>query len=261
MRRAQDAPRAWPLAALALAARAGGRGGGRPADRRGDAASPAARRRRPATKHVTIGIKFDQPGLGLKNPDGDSTGFDVEVAKYVAKKLGYDETNIEWMETTVGADRETLLQNGEVDFVVAHLLDHRQAQEGRRLRRPVLHRPPGPAGPQRTTTRSPARGPQRQEALLGDGSTSAQNDQDKYPQARSCSEYDSYSECVDGAARAGQVDAVTTDDIILAGYAAQPSTGQVQARRQAFSNENYGIGLQKGDTASCGQDQRRAREA
>ena len=39
---------------------------------------------------VVIGIKFDQPGLGLKNPDGTFTGFDVEVAKYVAKQLGVD---------------------------------------------------------------------------------------------------------------------------------------------------------------------------
>ena len=36
---------------------------------------------------LTIGISFDQPGLGLK--DGDTyTGFDVDTATYVAKALG-----------------------------------------------------------------------------------------------------------------------------------------------------------------------------
>ncbi|MGN0122455.1 MAG: glutamate-binding protein, partial [Rhodococcus sp. (in: high G+C Gram-positive bacteria)] len=29
---------------------------------------------------LTVGIKFDQPGLGLRNPDGSFSGFDVEVA-------------------------------------------------------------------------------------------------------------------------------------------------------------------------------------
>ena len=38
---------------------------------------------------VRIGIKYDQPGLGFK--DGEEyTGFDVDVAKYVAKELGYE---------------------------------------------------------------------------------------------------------------------------------------------------------------------------
>ncbi len=40
-----------------------------------------------------IGTKFDQPGLGLKNPDGKMSGFDVDVATYVAKELGYTPEN------------------------------------------------------------------------------------------------------------------------------------------------------------------------
>ena len=34
---------------------------------------------------IVIGTKFDQPGLGVKNPDGSMSGFDVDVARYVAK--------------------------------------------------------------------------------------------------------------------------------------------------------------------------------
>ena len=30
---------------------------------------------------IVIGTKFDQPGLGMKNPDGTMSGFDVDVAK------------------------------------------------------------------------------------------------------------------------------------------------------------------------------------
>ena len=36
---------------------------------------------------LTIGIPFDEPGIGMK--DGDTySGFDVETATYVAKALG-----------------------------------------------------------------------------------------------------------------------------------------------------------------------------
>ncbi len=68
-------------------------------------------------KKITIGIKFDQPGLGQKTPDGYE-GFDVDVATYVAKKLGYSEDQIEWKESK-SADRETMLQRGDVDFIAA----------------------------------------------------------------------------------------------------------------------------------------------
>ena len=67
---------------------------------------------------VTIGIKFDQPGLGLKNPDGTYSGFDVDVAEYVAEQLGYA-TRQDRVEGSASAQRETLIQNDQVDFIVA----------------------------------------------------------------------------------------------------------------------------------------------
>ena len=67
---------------------------------------------------IVIGTKFDQPGLGLKNPDGTMSGFDVDVAKYVAKQLGFNEDKIEWKESPSG-QRETLIQNDQVKYIVA----------------------------------------------------------------------------------------------------------------------------------------------
>ena len=68
-------------------------------------------------KVIRIGIKFDQPGLGFKKA-GTYVGFDVDVAKYVAKKLGYSEDQIVWKESP-SKQRETMLQNGDVDIIVA----------------------------------------------------------------------------------------------------------------------------------------------
>ena len=66
---------------------------------------------------VRIGIKYDQPGLGFK--DGEQyTGFDVDVAKYVANELGYAEDQIEWVESP-SANRENMLANDQVDMIFA----------------------------------------------------------------------------------------------------------------------------------------------
>src|SRR5690606_31966452 len=68
-------------------------------------------------KKLTIGIKFDQPALGLKKPDGSFEGFDVDVAKYIAKELGVPEDGITFKETT-SANRESFIGGGQVDLVI-----------------------------------------------------------------------------------------------------------------------------------------------
>ena len=98
------------------------------------------------TGKIRIGIKFDQPGLGFKK-NGTYVGFDVDVAKYVAKKLGYSEDEIVWKESP-SKQREAMLQNGDVDYIVAILFHHRRTQEGRRFRRPVFRGRTGSAGTQ-----------------------------------------------------------------------------------------------------------------
>jgi glutamate transport system substrate-binding protein len=37
---------------------------------------------------IRVGTKFDQPGFGLENLEGEVEGFDVEVAKIIAGGLG-----------------------------------------------------------------------------------------------------------------------------------------------------------------------------
>ena len=66
---------------------------------------------------LTIGIKFDQPGLGLRS-GSDYSGFDVDVARYVAKELGYEADQIEFKETP-SPQRENMLQSGQVDMIFA----------------------------------------------------------------------------------------------------------------------------------------------
>lgn len=197
---------------------------------------------------LTVGIKFDQPGLGLRNPDGTFTGFDVEVARYVAGQLGVSEENIEFKEAP-SAQRETLIQNGEVDYVVAtySITDTRKEK--------VDFAGPYFIAGQSLLVREDNTDITGPESLNGGkrlcsvaGSTPAQNVKDTYAQDVQLQEFDTYSACVE-ALRNGAVDAVTTDDIILAGYAAQ-SPGQFKVVGEPFTTERYGIGLALGDEAS-----------
>ena len=59
--------------------------------------------------------------------------------------------------------------------------------------------------------------------------------------------YDTDSACVEDL-KNGQVDAVTTDEAILIGYAAQ-DPDNLKVVGDVFSEERYGVGIAKGDTA------------
>jgi glutamate transport system substrate-binding protein len=195
---------------------------------------------------ITIGTKFDQPGFGLLNPNTDSPeGFDVEVAKIIAAKLGIAAEDIEWVET-VSANREPFLQNGQVDMVVATYTINDARKQLIDFAGPYYV-----AGQDIMVPEGNPEGIEGPEDLAGknvcsvEGSTPAQNIRDNYPEA-TLTLFDVYSKCAD-ALSAGQVDAVTTDNVILTGLVAG-SDGAFELVGNPFTEEPYGIGVPKGDT-------------
>jgi glutamate transport system substrate-binding protein len=194
---------------------------------------------------ITIGTKFDQPGLGLKNPDGTMSGFDVDVATYVAGQLGYKPEDIEWKESPSG-QRETLIQNDQVKYIVATYSITDSRKEKVDFAGPYLITGQSLLVRNDNTDITGAESLQNNKKLCSvSGSTPAQRIKDKYPGVQ-LQQYDTYSACVE-ALKNGAIDAVTTDEVILAGYAAQ-SPGAFKIVGQPFSEEKYGIGLKKGDT-------------
>ncbi|MGW5238195.1 glutamate ABC transporter substrate-binding protein [Monashia sp. NPDC004114] len=198
---------------------------------------------------LKIGIKYDQPGLGLKKGDQYS-GLDIDVAKYVAKELGTSEDQITWVQAP-SAQRETLISTGQVNFIVAtySITDARKEK--------VSFAGPYFVAGQDLLVRADDTSITGPESLNGKklcsvkGSTSAQKVKDKFANTVQLQEFATYSECLP-ALQTGGVDALTTDDAILAGFAAQPeNSGKFKLVGKPFSTENYGIGLKKGDTALC----------
>lgn len=199
-------------------------------------------------KAFKVGIKFDQPGLGLK--EGSTyTGLDVDVATYVAKELGHEAADIQWVQAP-SAQRETLISTGQVDMVVAtySITDARKEK--------ISFAGPYFIAGQDLLVRNDDTSITGPDSLTGKklcsvkGSTSAQKVKDTYPGVQ-LQEFGTYSECVAALVSKG-VDALTTDNTILAGYAAQEQyKGKLKVVGKTFSEERYGIGIKKGDTATC----------
>ncbi len=204
--------------------------------------TPAA----PGAGALKIGISTDEPGISLK--EGTSySGFDILTATYVAGKLGVAPQDIDWVELKQ-ADRETALQSGEVDLVVqTYSITPERAQK-------VDFAGPYFVAHQDLLIRrndATINGPERLDGKTlcsVTGTTSAAYVKANYLGKITLREVPTFSECVRNLAD-GTVDAVSTDDIILAGFAAQPQyKGVLKVVGKGFTDERYGVGIKKGDS-------------
>ncbi|WP_435744441.1 glutamate ABC transporter substrate-binding protein [Nocardioides sp. SYSU DS0663] len=197
---------------------------------------------------ITIGVKYDQPGIGYLEPGADEpSGFDIEMGKIVAAQLGIAPEDITW-EETVSDNREPFLQNGTVDLVLASysITDERRGVVGQ-------------AGPYYVTGQQLLVREEDKEKITGPddldgvkvcsvtGSTSIKTVTEEY--GADPVPFDTYSDCVTQLQN-GSVDAVTTDGAILLGYAAQ-APDELEVVGEPFSEERYGIGFNKDNTEMC----------
>ncbi|TFB68309.1 glutamate ABC transporter substrate-binding protein [Cryobacterium sp. Hz9] len=192
---------------------------------------------------MTIGTKFDQPLFGLRGPGGDPVGFDVEIGKLIAAKLGIAADKIKWTET-VSANREPFIQNGQVDLVVATYTINDTRKEVVSFAGPyysagqdllvLAGNPDSIQGPEDLTDKP---------VCTVSGSTSEKN---IAAYTTNVIATDTYSNCL-GPLRSGEVVAVTTDNVILAGIADQ-NEGEFEVVNNPFTEEPYGIGLALEDT-------------
>jgi glutamate transport system substrate-binding protein len=232
---------------LALAACGGGddEGGGGAVNQGASFAEGTTMARLKAAGKVTVGTKFDQPLFGLKNLQGKPEGFDVEIAKLIAGEMGISADNITWVET-VSANREPFIQQGKVDYVVATYTINDKRKQVVDFAGPYYE-----AGQDIMVAKGNPEQIKGPEDLAGKkvcsvtGSTPAENIRTNYPKAN-LTEFDVYSKCAE-ALKNGQVQAVTTDNVILLGLISQDPDA-FELVNNPFTKEPYGIGLKKGDT-------------
>jgi glutamate transport system substrate-binding protein len=187
---------------------------------------------------ITIGTKFDQPLFGLAGPDGTPVGFDVEIGKIIAAKLGIAADDIKWTET-VSKNREPFIQSGEVDLVIATYTINDARKEVVSFAGPYYV-----AGQDILVLEGNPEGIESIDDLAGKtvcsvtGSTSEKNLVDAGVTVLPAA---GYGDCLEPL-RSGSVVAVSTDNVILAGLADQNS-GEFEVVNNPFTEEPYGIGL------------------
>ncbi len=193
---------------------------------------------------LVVGVKYDVPTFGFLNPEtNELEGFDVEMGKAVAKRIFGDETKVEFKEA-VSKNRIPYLDEGVVDVVFSTMTaNEERAQQidfsdcyyvaGQSLLVPVdsdITGIEGLSGKSVGTVK---------------GSTSEKNITEKAPEAK-IELFDTYSEAVQ-AMQSGRVDAVTTDDIILYGFA-NKNPDRFKVVGGQFTQEPYAAGVKKGNT-------------
>ncbi|MDP9861302.1 MULTISPECIES: glutamate ABC transporter substrate-binding protein [Streptosporangium] len=194
-----------------------------------------------------VGIKFDQPGLGQKQPDGSFKGFDVDVAKYVAKELGYTGDKVEFKEA-ISANRESFIQQGQVNIVIAtySITDDRKKKIG--FAGPYLVTGQDILTRADDTTINSVDDLKTKKVCGAQGSSSPKRLVEKFGEAwkgQYLTEQQGYGACLP-LLENKQVDAISTDATILAGFATQ-SPGKFRLVGKPFSEEKYGIGVKLED--------------
>ena len=200
---------------------------------------------------LTVGTKFDQPLFGLKGLSGKPEGFDVEIAKIIAAKLGVDADKIEFVES-VSKNREPFLEQKRVDMVVATYTINDKRDKVVDFAGPYFE-----AGQDILVAKGNPAGIDGPESLKGkrtcsvSGSTPAETMVTKYGlvEGADLKTVDVYTKCRD-ALKNGQFDAVTTDNVILAGYV-EAAPDDFELIGKPFTEEPYGIGIPEGQEDFC----------
>ncbi|HEU5222869.1 MAG TPA: glutamate ABC transporter substrate-binding protein [Candidatus Lumbricidophila sp.] len=198
---------------------------------------------------ITIGVKEDQPGLGYKDATtGKRSGFDIDIARWIAASLGFSDDKITY-KAIASANREQAIKNGDVDYYVGTYSITDKRKESVSFAGPYFVTGQGLLVRKSETAIKSEKDLAGKTVCSATGSTPLQNIQKNYPDTKTVG-LDVYSACVDQLI-GKQVDAVTTDQAILIGYAAQ-DPDELKVVGEPFTTERYGVGLTKGDTAFQG---------
>ncbi|MCP8967564.1 transporter substrate-binding domain-containing protein [Ectobacillus ponti] len=192
---------------------------------------------------LVVGVKYDTNQFGLKDPkSGKVEGFDVDIAKKIAKDILGDESKIELKEVT-SKTRIPMLKNGDIDMIVATMTITEERKK--EVDFSDIYFKAGQA--LLVKKGSSIKGVEDIKAgtkvLAVKGSTSSQNIRAKAPKA-TVLEFENYSEAFT-ALKAGQGDALTTDNAIL--YGMQKQDPNYIIAGDIFTDEPYGIAVKKGE--------------
>lgn len=190
-----------------------------------------------------VGVKYDTYLFGYKDPSsGKVEGFDVDIAKALAKKILGDKNKIELVEIT-SKTRIPKLKNGDIDAIIATMTITEERKQEVDFSDVYFDAGQSLLVKKGNSIQSVDDLKKGTKVLTVKGATSGDNVRKAAPETEVL-EFENYAEAFT-ALKSGKGDALTTDNSILYGMAAQDSNYVVVDG--TFTEEPYGIAMTKGD--------------
>jgi ABC-type amino acid transport substrate-binding protein len=188
---------------------------------------------------ITIGVKFDVPPFGFKNPQTNEVeGFDVDMGKFIAEALGVEPKFIE----AISDNRIPFLERGTVDLILSTMTINAERDMEIDFSEPYYIAEGRILAPKGSDIKG-------LEDLGGKavctalGSTYEETIRTEAPDA-DLKLVDTYSECLE-LLQNEAIDAISTDDVILTGMIIQDDSLEMVGDR--LTTEPYGVGIKEGD--------------
>jgi ABC-type amino acid transport substrate-binding protein len=188
---------------------------------------------------VTIGVKFDVPPFGFKNPQTNEVeGFDVDMGTFISEELGVEPKFIE----AISDNRIPFLERGTVDLILSTMTINAERDLEIDFSEPYYIAQGRILVPKGSDIKG-------LEDLGGTsvctalGSTYEETIRTEAPDA-DLKLVDTYSECLE-LLQNKAIDAISTDDVILTGMIIQDDSLEMVGDR--LTVEPYGVGIKEGD--------------
>ena len=190
-----------------------------------------------------VGVKYDTKLFGLKDPaSGDVEGFDIDIAKLIAKEILGDENKIELVEVT-SKTRIPLINKGDIDAIIATMTINEERKKEVDFSQVYFDAGQSLLVKKGSPIKSIDDLTKDTTVIAVKGSTSTVNIREKAPDAPVL-EFENYAEAFT-ALKAGQGDTLTTDNSILMGMASDDDSFELVGG--IFTDEPYGIAVKKGE--------------
>lgn len=201
-----------------------------------------------AKDKLVLGFDDTFVPMGFKDDKGEVTGFDIELAKEVGKRIGKEITfqPIDW------SMKESELNSGKIDFIWNGYTITKEREEKVSFTRPYLDN--------RQVIITLADSKINSKADLKDAKVGAQNQSSAVDAINK--ETEVLKRFKDGKVltfetnndalmdlEAKRIDAVVADEILARYYISQKGAGKYKVLKEDFGSEAYGVGIRKSDKA------------